>query len=190
MQGHSAETGLGLGLTLVKQLTELHGGSAHATSAGIGHGSEFEIRLPRSAGSPVEEPRPTADPIVAPMQPLRILVVDDEADIREMTLYLLTMWGHEVHTADSGEQAIAAAVSLRPDLVMLDIGLPDIHGYDVARRIRAELGDACPRLVAVTGYGQRHDRARSVDAGIDEHLVKPPKPEALRAAIERARPQG
>jgi signal transduction histidine kinase len=187
-QGHSGENGLGLGLTLVKQLTELHGGSAHATSPGIGKGSEFEIRLPRSAGAPVEVERPASEPVSATsIAPLRILVVDDEADIREMTLYLLTMWGHEVHTADSGEQAIAAAVALRPDLVMLDIGLPDINGYDVARRIRGELGDACPRLVAVTGYGQRHDRARSSDAGIDEHLVKPPKPEALRAAIERAR---
>jgi CheY-like chemotaxis protein len=102
---------------------------------------------------------------------------------------MLENWGHEVLTASTGAEGIATAVAARPHAALLDVGLPDTSGYEVARRIRAELRDACPLLVAVTGFGQPEDRARSREAGFDAHLVKPPRPEALRDVLARARPE-
>lgn len=164
-----AQGGLGVGLTIVRRLVEMHGGSIAARSAGVNQGASFEIRLPlihetrsSEAAAPAERPRPR-----------RILVVDDNADGADMLAMLLKLDGHEVETALSGLDALERVQSFRPDLAVLDIGLPGLDGYEVARRIRAsEVGDAI-RLIAITGYGRQSDRERARAAGFAAHLVKP-----------------
>jgi PAS domain S-box-containing protein len=177
--------GLGIGLTLVKRLVELHGGSVEARSAGAHQGSEFIVRLPtggvrpaptsnHSAGRPPPSPRSTAR---------RVLVVDDNVDAVESLAMLLRVEGHEVRTAHDGPSALSAAETFRPEVVLLDIGLPGMDGYEVARRLRQEPGLEKVLLVAVTGYGQEEDRRLSREAAIDHHLVKPVDPEALLALL-------
>ena len=163
-------TGLGIGLTLVRTLAEMHGGSVDVASAGIGFGSEFVVRLPSAPADRRSAPRPAPPAAVAP---LRILVVDDNLDAAEMLSLLLTSSGHEVHVAHDGVAAVAAAVALCPDVILLDIGLPGMDGYEAARRIRSQQADPGPILVALTGWGQAEDRQRSEAAGFDAHLVKP-----------------
>jgi two-component system, sensor histidine kinase len=160
--------GLGIGLTLVRQLVQLHGGTVEASSAGPGRGSTFTVRLPILADLPDADD--AARPAVAgPAR--RVLVVEDNEDAREMLRNLLHILGHEVHEACDGASGIEEARRVRPDAALIDIGLPGIDGYEVARRIRAEVPGA--RLVAVTGYGQPEDRERALAAGFDVHLVKP-----------------
>jgi two-component system, chemotaxis family, CheB/CheR fusion protein len=167
-----ASTGLGIGLTLVKTLTEMHGGSVTASSRGLGQGSEFLVRLPIEVSREVPVvPPPAPDAAVAP---LRILVVDDNHDAADSLAMLLTMNGHETHTEHDGVAAVAAVATFRPDVILMDIGLPGLNGYEAARQIRAQhTGPTRPVLVAVTGWGQSEDRQRSKDAGFDVHVVKP-----------------
>jgi CheY-like chemotaxis protein len=165
-------TGLGIGLTLVKTLTEMHGGTVDASSAGVGYGSEFIVRLPITADtdSPTSQATTTELAIVPP---LRILIIDDNRDAADMPATLLTFSGHETHTANDGLAAVERAGRLQPDVIFMDIGLPVLNGYDAAQRIRERQSDKKPALVALTGWGQDADRRRSEDAGFDAHLVKP-----------------
>jgi len=173
--------GLGLGLTLVRRLTELHGGTIEAHSGGDNRGSVFKLRFPSRAGPPLGAV-PTPGEQALPARPRRLLVVEDNLDARQTLRTLLETLGHEVHEAADGEAGVAAALERRPDLVFVDIGLPRLDGYEVARRLRAAHLRA--RLVALTGYGRDDDVQRARDAGFDEHLLKPATLEQLRAAID------
>jgi signal transduction histidine kinase len=165
--------GLGIGLTLVKTLVEMHGGTVEARSAGIGQGSEFVVRLPvLSRPLPPLPPEPSNVKPVAPVQ-RRILVVDDNPDAAESLAMLLKLSDHEVHIAQDGLEAVEVAAKLQPDVILLDIGLPRLNGYDAARRIREQQRDKGLVLVALSGWGQAEDRRRSEEAGFDAHLVKP-----------------
>jgi two-component system, sensor histidine kinase len=171
--------GLGIGLTLVKSLVEMHGGTVVARSAGRGTGSEFEVRLPAVA-APNAEALPS--PGTAPARSRRVLIIEDNVDTRETLRRLLELDGHEVQEAADGAQGVEIALASRPEVVIVDIGLPRLDGYQVARRLRAALG-VLPLLIAVTGYGQVEDRRLSRDAGFDVHLVKPVTPDQLAAAL-------
>jgi PAS domain S-box-containing protein len=177
-----AQGGLGIGLTLVRELVEIHGGTVTASSAGIGQGSSFTVRLPALSmeTSDTESVRAKS---ALPMPKFRILVVDDYADAAESLTMLLQAEGHEVETADCGIRAIEQARAFRPQIVLLDIGLPDLDGYEVARRLRTlpETRDAV--LIALTGYGQVEDRERSQSAGFNHHLLKPVNFEKLSALL-------
>jgi signal transduction histidine kinase/integral membrane sensor domain MASE1/CheY-like chemotaxis protein len=169
------QEGLGMGLTLVRSLAQLHGGTVSAASAGPGHGSEFVVRLPcLPPRAPLGRPVAKA-PVPTPgVQARRVLVVDDNADSAESLAILLQTQGHDVRMAHDGLSALAAAREHRPELVLLDIGLPaGMDGYEVAQRLRPEAGLERAVIVAVTGYGQEEDRRRAADAGFDGHLVKP-----------------
>jgi two-component system, sensor histidine kinase len=170
--------GLGIGLTLVRQLVQLHGGTVEASSAGPGRGSTFTVRLPILADPPQVDG--DAHPAVA-TPARRVLVIEDNEDAREMLRNLLLVLGHEVYEACDGAAGIQEAQRLRPDAALIDIGLPGIDGYEVARRLRTEVPGA--RLVAVTGYGQPEDRERALAAGFDEHVVKPVDPEQLQRLL-------
>jgi CheY-like chemotaxis protein len=192
-----AEGGLGIGLTLVRTLVALHGGTVEAHSAGIGQGSEFVVRLPLVAppAAPAPAPRPSAAatrPASVPDRRRRVLVVDDSTDSAESLARLLRRWGHEVRVAYDGPSALAAARSTAPEVVLLDIGLPGMDGYEVARQLRQDpdLNDTV--LVALTGYGQATDRRQTHNAGFDQHLIKPVDPGLLRtllATIDREHPR-
>ncbi len=172
-----SQGGLGIGLSVVKRLIELHGGSVSAESSGIGAGSTFTIRLPRAEPPRSAEPAPLA----LPTRTHRVVVVDDNVDAADSLAMLLRLEGHEVHTAYSAADAIEAARALRPEVMFLDIGLPEMDGYEVARQIQTASTRAAPRLIALTGYGQPEDRQRSKTAGFEGHIVKPVTPEALEA---------
>ncbi len=184
-----SEGGLGIGLTLVRSLVEMHGGRVEAHSPGLGQGSEFVVRLP--ARVPVERPAvipgvPAGLPrIDTPFHPrgLRVLVVEDNVDAAESLSALLRLWGHDVRMVHDGLAAIDEARRQHPEVVLLDIGLPGLDGYEVAKRLRqdAELDGAL--LVAMTGYGQPDDRRRSREAGIHHHFVKPVEPLVLRTLL-------
>ena len=181
--------GLGIGLALVKDLVVLHGGTVAVHSAGVGQGSEFEVRLPITVEAPDS---PLAPPALTPTEPvdtaaLRILVVDDNHDAAESLAFLLQLAGHETHLAYDGLEAVAAAASLRPEVVLLDIGLPKLDGYEAARRIRAHNGEKRLLLVALTGWGQDEDRRRTAQAGFDAHLVKPVEIDALMKLLAACR---
>jgi PAS domain S-box-containing protein len=186
-----AEGGLGIGLTLVKRLVEMHDGSIEAHSEGLGRGAEFVVRLPV-----LEESIPTLSPAFTQAeQPapkgarsLRILVVDDNVDAADSVAMLLDMEGHQTRTVNTARAALLVAPEFKPDVVLLDIGLPEMDGYEVARRLREQDGGARRmRLVAVTGYGQPADRERTRAAGFDEHLVKPVEPAVLHEVLAAAR---
>jgi len=165
-------SGLGIGLPLVKTLVEKHGGEVSASSAGLGQGSEFTVTLPASEDVLTTASLPTAEaqPI---SEPLRVLIVDDNKDAAEMLTTLLQLSGHEVHAVHDGVAAVQAAAALTPDVILLDIGLPKLNGYEAAKQIRAHQGDRKMVIVALTGWGQDADRRRSADAGFDAHWVKP-----------------
>jgi signal transduction histidine kinase/ActR/RegA family two-component response regulator len=173
--------GLGLGLALVKGLTELHGGSVRAGSAGPGQGSEFSLCLPAAADEAApREVLPTADPAGAP---LRILVIEDNRDAAEVLRVLLELARHQVVVAHTGPSGIEAARQFRPDVILCDLGLPGMDGLAVARQLRADPTTATARLVALTGYGSRDDQQRAREAGFDRHLTKPVEPEDLQRAL-------
>ena len=178
------DSGLGIGLTLVRHLVELHGGTVTAGSAGLGRGSVFTVRLPR-----VEQPSKRAVAASEPQKVAsrRILLIEDNDDAREMLQFMLEREGHVVLTAADGQNGIALAASTAPDIALVDIGLPGLDGYEVARRIRAAAGAARLTLVALTGYGAGDDRARAEEAGFDVYLVKPVDPERLALVIAGSR---
>jgi PAS domain S-box-containing protein len=176
-----SQGGLGIGLTLVRQLAELHGGTIEARSNGLGHGSEFVVRLPVVVAAAV--PTATAPEPGQECSPLRILVADDNEDAAESLMLLLQLAGHDVHVVFDGEAAVAAAARLRPDVALLDIGMPRGNGYEVARRIREQPWGADIHLVALTGWGQQADKRHAEEAGFDVHLVKPVSPEALERLL-------
>jgi PAS domain S-box-containing protein len=164
------EGGLGVGLTLVKQLVHLHGGSVEARSEGPGRGSEFVVRLP---APPVSDERSSLAPAEMPTGSNRVLIVDDNTDAAEMLSILLKEFGHDVRVASDGSTALSLAQDFAPNFVLLDIGLPEMNGYEVARRMRRMPGLQDVTYIAVTGYGQPSDRAESARSGITHHLVKP-----------------
>jgi PAS domain S-box-containing protein len=170
-----SEGGLGLGLTLVHRLVELHGGTVEARSEGLGKGSEFIVRLPVAVE--LQDPGPRGEAgggeTAATPAARRILVVDDNRDAADSLGMLLGMLGHEVHTAHDGLEAVEAVDGFRPDVVLMDIGLPKLNGYEAARRIREQQGGAGLVLIALTGWGQDEDRRRSREAGFDHHITKP-----------------
>jgi CheY-like chemotaxis protein/two-component sensor histidine kinase len=183
-----SQGGLGIGLTLVRRLVELHGGEVEARSAGPGRGSEFTVSLP-----PLSAERAAADGASAPSPGrgraagLRILVVEDHADSAEMLAYLLRLEGHHVRIANDGASALALVPAFAAEVVLCDIGLPGMNGYDVAAQLRARADCAGMRLVALSGYGQAEDRRRSKEAGFDFHLTKPVEPDALLALLASLR---
>ncbi len=174
-----SQGGLGIGLSVVKRLVEMHGGSVSAASAGAGQGATFTIRLPRVARQDLQS-SPAQD---APVVRRRTLVVDDNHDAAESLAMLLSLDGHEVEAVFTPQQALERAEEFRPDVMLLDIGLPGIDGYEVARRVRAMPRGRDIRLIALTGYGQTEDRRRALAAGFDDHLVKPVEPAKLTQAL-------
>jgi PAS domain S-box-containing protein len=180
--------GLGLGLTLVKQLVELHGGQVEARSAGPGQGSEFVVRLPRAIDAATVGPRDAQDATpVSTADPLRVLVVDDNEDAASSLGRLLQLVGHECWTANDGLEGLRLAREHRPDVAFLDLGMPKLNGFDVAVAIRREAWGRDVRLLALTGWGQDLDRERSRAAGFDDHLVKPVALESLLEVLARRR---
>jgi signal transduction histidine kinase len=180
--------GLGIGLTLVKSLVQLHGGSVSAVSDGAGRGSEFVVRLPAAAKQEgADEPSTATDARIRRAQkPRRILVIDDNVDAAVLLAEVLRAAGHEVTVAHDGPQALHALVGFSPEVAIVDIGLPVMDGYELAERLREALSGKQPRLIAATGYGQEHDRVLSARAGFDAHLVKPINPERLLRCIDEA----
>jgi CheY-like chemotaxis protein/nitrogen-specific signal transduction histidine kinase len=181
--------GLGIGLTLVRRLAELHGGSAEARSEGAGKGSEFVIRLPvlEDAGTMTHEPAQLDGKAGGPGKG-RVLLVDDNRDTAVSLATVLKASGYEVRVAYDGEEGIATAERFRPQIVLLDISLPKLNGYAVARRLRAQPGGKEMVLIATTGWGQDDDRRRSFEAGFDHHMVKPIDPVALQNLLIESAP--
>ena len=179
-----AEGGLGIGLTLVRRLVELHGGRVTAESRGLGRGSTVTVELPQVAAPMAGERR--AETSLAP-SPRRIVIVEDSRDSREMLRYLLEHAGHEVHEAADGPSGLRIILEIRPDIALVDVGLPGLDGYELARRVRADEAGRAVRLVALTGYGLPDDLRRSEGAGFDAHLVKPVDPTRLAAIIREAK---
>jgi CheY-like chemotaxis protein len=174
-----SQGGLGIGLCLAKQLVEMHGGRIEAKSEGLGKGSEFVVRLPivvertyaRKSSGDVEEAAPTSK--------FRVLVVDDNRDTASSLAMLLKMMGNEIRTAYDGEEAVAAADEFRPHVVLCDIGMPKLNGYEACRQMRERAWDKNMILIAITGWGQEEDRRKTKEAGFDHHLVKPVDPHTL-----------
>jgi CheY-like chemotaxis protein/two-component sensor histidine kinase len=174
-----SQGGLGIGLSLVRGLVELHGGRVEARSDGPGKGSEFVVRLPVLV-APARPTPPGEDTAEAHHgAAYRILVVDDNEDGATSLAMMLHILGHDTRTAHDGPAALAAAAAFRPDVMLLDIGLPGLSGYEVCRRVREQPGGARTVLIALTGWGQDEDRQRSKDAGFNFHMVKPVDPAAL-----------
>jgi CheY-like chemotaxis protein/anti-sigma regulatory factor (Ser/Thr protein kinase) len=179
-----SQGGLGIGLTLARRIVELHGGMVTAESEGTERGSTFTVRVPSVAALTALEP---ARPAVSRERPRRILVVEDNADAREMLCDALLTAGHEVHQASDGPSAVEAAARIQPDVALVDIGLPELDGYATAERMRLDLGPK-PLLIALTGYGRPEDRERARRAGFDLHLTKPVDPLYLLQLIYDAAP--
>jgi len=184
----SSQGGLGIGLTLTKQLVEMHDGTIEASSDGPGLGSEFVVRLPILIEKPEAAQPPTPLAGLQAMPPRRILVVDDNIDSAESLAMLLNLTGHETRQAYDGLAAVEMAEQFRPDLVLLDIGLPKLNGFDVCRRIREQAWGEEMILVALTGWGQEEDRQKSMDVGFDHHLVKPVDYRVLMELLAEMKP--
>ncbi len=177
--------GLGIGLTLVKALVELHGGTINAASAGLGHGSEFSVRLPRVASQ--EQATDRDAPASSTAAPIKIVVVDDNEDGRYLLRCLCELQGHEVIEAADGLEGVERTLESVPDIAFVDIGLPGIDGYEVARRVRERVDGTSPYLVALSGYGSAEHVTRAMEAGFDEHIAKPIQLDQLLRVVETAR---
>jgi signal transduction histidine kinase len=179
-------TGLGVGLSLVRGLVDLHGGAVEARSAGPGKGSVFTVQLPVAVEASILEP-PAPDVELAVGMRRRVLIVDDLKDSADTLAMLIRMLGHESRTAYDGEEGLAAAEEFRPDVILLDIGMPKLDGYDVCIRIREQPWSTGTCLVALTGWGREDDRRRTLEAGFDQHIVKPVDPAALTRLLAEPR---
>ncbi len=175
-----AQGGLGIGLALARRLVEIHGGSIAAASPGVGRGSTFTIRLPLSAAAAVATS--TGGATGAPGAPRRVVVIDDNRDAADAAAMFVEDLGGEVRVAYDGETGIGLARTFRPELVLLDLGMQGVDGFETCRRIRTELGSTV-FLVALTGWGQDHDKQATALAGFDAHLTKPADPAALERLI-------
>ncbi|HEY2417822.1 MAG TPA: ATP-binding protein [Steroidobacteraceae bacterium] len=186
--GRRAQGGLGIGLALSKKLIEMHRGTISVSSRGLGQGAEFTIRLPLSAN---ELPRAAAE-TEADLSPAatarRVLIVDDNIDAADSLCALLTISGHTVKSVYRGADALREITQFKPDVVLLDIGLPDVDGYEVARRARLQCGAHCPTLVALSGWGQEEDKEHAREAGIDVHLTKPVDAATLTRVLSNSSP--
>jgi PAS domain S-box-containing protein len=181
-----SQGGVGIGLTLVKKLVELHGGAIQAFSAGLGQGSEFVVRLPAFSGEKGSETGhgPEGERVRTPPPCQRVLVVDDNVDAADSLALLLRLEGQDVQVAHDGFAALEMARAFRPVIVFLDIGMPGMDGYEVCRRLRQQSGEDSLLIVALTGWGQEEDRRRSQEAGFDLHFIKPVEPDALHKILE------
>jgi CheY-like chemotaxis protein/anti-sigma regulatory factor (Ser/Thr protein kinase) len=185
-----SQGGLGIGLALVRGLVEMHGGTVEARSEGRGKGSEFVVRLPAAGGTTTRDAGPPGESGKAPAPPgRRILVADDNRDAADSLAEMLRLGGHEVHAAHDGLEAVEAAGWFRPEVAVLDIGMPRLNGYEAARRIREQPWGRAMTLVALTGWGQEEDRRRAAEAGFDHHLTKPVDPAALDTLLAALPPR-
>jgi CheY-like chemotaxis protein len=182
-----SQGGLGLGLALVKKLVELHGGEVHAHSAGIGQGSTFSVTLPRAAAAPAAGQTVPAGPEARADKGLRLMVVDDNADAADSLATLLRSHGYATQVEYRGQAALEHAGRERPDVMLIDIGLPDLDGYRLAQRLRDDPRTRETVLIAATGYGQASDREQALAAGFAHHLVKPIDMMALMRVLETVR---
>jgi len=182
-----AQGGLGIGLSLVKSVVGLHGGSVEARSAGIGQGSEFILRIPMEQTADMRSVSGAdADGLSKAAVTRRVLVADDNRDAAESLAFFLQVGGHIANTAFDGEQALEMAERIRPDVAFLDLGMPKMNGYEVCRRIRATDWGRQIIVIAQTGWGQEEDKRRTREAGFDAHLVKPVDPMAVMKLVETA----
>jgi signal transduction histidine kinase len=179
-----SQGGLGIGLALAQRLAHMHGGRVEATSEGAGRGSRFTLRLPLAPEHPGDAQLDRSGDAAQGLKPRRVLVIDDNQDAADSTAMLLQVLGAQSHVAYDGEAGLAAIRAWQPDLVLLDLGMPGMDGFEVARRIRAQSATAGLPIVALTGWGQQQDRQRTAAAGFDHHLVKPADPQALQAVLE------
>ena len=172
--------GLGIGLAVVKHIVSLHGGSVKVESAGVGKGSQFSVILPQSTrGASSKSTRTDKTVLAASRNSPTVLLVDDQPDIVESLSAVLRAYGYSVHTAEDGVVATQVAEALRPDVMIIDLGMPRMDGYQVARWVRQQPWGLRRRLIAVTGWGQEEDRRRTREAGFDDHVVKPIDPDVL-----------
>jgi CheY-like chemotaxis protein len=174
-----SEGGLGIGLALARGLTELHGGSLEAHSAGLDRGSTFTLRLPLPQAVTAPSSDEVATTVATHGPARRVLVADDNVDSAQSLAMLLRLHGHQVDVVHDGVAALRRLEELRPQFALVDIGMPNINGYEVARRTRAESWGASIQLIALTGWGQEQDRREALEAGFDHHLVKPVDTETL-----------
>jgi len=185
--GRLSGGGLGIGLSLARRLVEMHGGSIDARSGGVGKGATFTVRLPIPSLSQPEKPHIQNAADVSEASPLkrRILVADDNRDVVESFQIMLRILGHEVQTALDGEEALEKAEQFRPDVIVLDVGMPILDGYETASRIRQRPWSRDVVLIAVTGWGNDKDKLKSADAGFDVHLVKPVDATTILEALDQ-----
>jgi two-component system CheB/CheR fusion protein len=178
-----SQGGLGIGLTVARKLVEMHGGAISASSEGLGKGSEFTVRLPAQAARPTEPP-PTITPVSQLGSPaLRVLVVEDNVDAAESLAILLRMFGHQPHIAHTGMAGLDAASIYHPDVILLDVGLPGMDGYEVVRRLREQPASKDVPVIAMSGYSMTDDGTSVRGASFDQYLVKPVEPEKLQEVL-------
>jgi CheY-like chemotaxis protein len=183
-----AKGGLGIGLALVRGIVGLHGGTVDAASDGPGHGSEFTVRLPLAVGAACTPADPAGEAVSAAVtavttDPVRVLVVDDNRDAAETLAMALEVFGSDTRIAHTAADALALVPGFQPHVALLDIGLPDMNGYELARRLRQTPGGSAMKLIAITGWGQQKDRERALEAGFDHHMTKPIELGILRGLV-------
>ncbi len=182
-------TGLGIGLTLVKSLVEMHGGTIEVKSDGPARGSEFQIRLPILTDKPIEEKfSAEVDSSEAVERKRRVLIVDDNAAAAKMLSLIVKMLGNEVRTAGDGREAVELASQFLPEVVLMDLGMPRMNGYEAARQIRQQSWGENMMLIALSGWGQDDDKRKTKEAGFDHHLIKPAEPSELRKLLQETKP--